>query len=256
MSEVRQVFRAGSLNRVDEIIVFHALTNEEIEAIARLLVGQVAASAVQERGIRPGYGRFRDSAALGRGGLRGRSTARVRFAARFSEWSRTRLANSSCSAISAWAITFRQLKRTAKSCLPPSGRQPRPSLRLNRQSKTEFKTGGTHSNAFRLSIIRRLIESHRFRFRCQDPAAFRKTSSPVRRANTLPTRFRRPSEVRFFHITAYGAEELRNPRIPAGRRSDRHSSAPRLPRRRARRLRPMRVRSCAERGIRRFHFAK
>ena len=50
MNEVRQVFRPEFLNRVDEIIVFHALTNDEIEAIARLLVGQVVAR-LQERGI-------------------------------------------------------------------------------------------------------------------------------------------------------------------------------------------------------------
>ena len=50
MSEVRQVFRPEFLNRVDEIIVFHALTNEEIESIARLLVGQVI-ERLSERGI-------------------------------------------------------------------------------------------------------------------------------------------------------------------------------------------------------------
>ena len=50
MSEVRQVFRPEFLNRVDEIIVFHALTNEEIESIARLLVDQVIAR-LSERGI-------------------------------------------------------------------------------------------------------------------------------------------------------------------------------------------------------------
>ena len=38
MGEVKQIFRPEFLNRVDEIIVFHALTEEEIDRIARLLV--------------------------------------------------------------------------------------------------------------------------------------------------------------------------------------------------------------------------
>ena len=50
MGEVKQIFRPEFLNRVDEIIVFHALTEEEIDRIARLLVGQVC-SRLAERGI-------------------------------------------------------------------------------------------------------------------------------------------------------------------------------------------------------------
>ena len=50
MGEVRQIFRPEFLNRVDEIIVFHALTEGEIEQIARLLVAQVCAR-LSERGI-------------------------------------------------------------------------------------------------------------------------------------------------------------------------------------------------------------
>ncbi len=50
MNEVRQVFRPEFLNRVDEIIVFHALDNDEIQAIARLLVNQVV-RRLEERGI-------------------------------------------------------------------------------------------------------------------------------------------------------------------------------------------------------------
>ena len=41
MDEVRQIFRPEFLNRVDEIIVFHALTEAEIDQIARLLLDQV-----------------------------------------------------------------------------------------------------------------------------------------------------------------------------------------------------------------------
>ena len=42
MDEVRQIFRPEFLNRVDEIIVFHALTPEEIESIARLMMDQLS----------------------------------------------------------------------------------------------------------------------------------------------------------------------------------------------------------------------
>ncbi len=41
MGEVRNIFRPEFLNRVDEIIVFHALEQAEIDAIARLLLGQL-----------------------------------------------------------------------------------------------------------------------------------------------------------------------------------------------------------------------
>ena len=50
MGEVRNIFRPEFLNRVDEIIVFHALTEEEIDEIARLLLGQVC-KRLEERGI-------------------------------------------------------------------------------------------------------------------------------------------------------------------------------------------------------------
>ncbi len=50
MGEVRQIFRPEFLNRVDEIIVFHALTEEEIDQIARLLLKKVTAR-LKERNI-------------------------------------------------------------------------------------------------------------------------------------------------------------------------------------------------------------
>ena len=50
MGEVKNIFRPEFLNRVDEIIVFHALEQPEIDAIARLLLRQVCAR-LQERGI-------------------------------------------------------------------------------------------------------------------------------------------------------------------------------------------------------------
>ncbi|MBR6891227.1 MAG: AAA family ATPase, partial [Clostridia bacterium] len=50
MGEVKNIFRPEFLNRVDEIIVFHALEQPEIDAIARLLLRQVCAR-LSERGI-------------------------------------------------------------------------------------------------------------------------------------------------------------------------------------------------------------
>ena len=50
MDEVRQIFRPEFLNRVDEIIVFHALTEAEIDQIARLLLDQVCLR-LEDRGI-------------------------------------------------------------------------------------------------------------------------------------------------------------------------------------------------------------
>ncbi|MDO4739046.1 MAG: ATP-dependent Clp protease ATP-binding subunit [Eubacteriales bacterium] len=50
MEEVRRAFRPEFLNRIDEIIVFHALEQEHIERIAALMLGAVAAR-LAERGI-------------------------------------------------------------------------------------------------------------------------------------------------------------------------------------------------------------
>ncbi|MBQ3575714.1 MAG: ATP-dependent Clp protease ATP-binding subunit [Clostridia bacterium] len=50
MDEVRHIFRPEFLNRVDEIIVFHALSEAEIDEIARLLLNQVC-RRLSERGI-------------------------------------------------------------------------------------------------------------------------------------------------------------------------------------------------------------
>ena len=51
MGEVKNLFRPEFLNRVDETIVFHALEQSEIDAIAALLLKQVCAR-LDERGIR------------------------------------------------------------------------------------------------------------------------------------------------------------------------------------------------------------
>ena len=41
MEEVKRAFKPEFLNRIDDIIVFHRLTEENIQAIARLMLGQL-----------------------------------------------------------------------------------------------------------------------------------------------------------------------------------------------------------------------
>ena len=50
MKAVKDVFRPEFINRVDELIVFHPLTEVEIRAIAGMMLGQVA-SRLKERAI-------------------------------------------------------------------------------------------------------------------------------------------------------------------------------------------------------------
>jgi len=50
MEKVKQTFRPEFLNRVDEVIVFHALTTEQIKQIVELLLGRVA-SEVRGQGM-------------------------------------------------------------------------------------------------------------------------------------------------------------------------------------------------------------
>ncbi|MBQ8087985.1 MAG: ATP-dependent Clp protease ATP-binding subunit, partial [Clostridia bacterium] len=51
MDEVRQIFRPEFLNRIDEIIVFHALTEAEIVEIAGLMMKEIG-KRLDEQGIR------------------------------------------------------------------------------------------------------------------------------------------------------------------------------------------------------------
>ncbi|MDI9521426.1 MAG: ATP-dependent Clp protease ATP-binding subunit [Bacillota bacterium] len=50
MDEIKRVFRPEFLNRLDEIIVFHSLSDEQIAAIAKLML-EVIAKRMKERGI-------------------------------------------------------------------------------------------------------------------------------------------------------------------------------------------------------------
>ncbi|MBR3019804.1 MAG: ATP-dependent Clp protease ATP-binding subunit [Clostridia bacterium] len=55
LTDIKSVFRPEFLNRVDEIIVFHKLEQKDIEAIASLMLGQVA-KRLEEREITLTYG--------------------------------------------------------------------------------------------------------------------------------------------------------------------------------------------------------
>ena len=49
MQAVQEIFRPEFINRVDEMLVFHALTEEDIAAIAKLMLKQVAARLTERR---------------------------------------------------------------------------------------------------------------------------------------------------------------------------------------------------------------
>ena len=51
MEEVKRIFKPEFINRIDDIIVFHELTKDEIKAIVKLLLGQVAARLKESKGI-------------------------------------------------------------------------------------------------------------------------------------------------------------------------------------------------------------
>ena len=50
MKEVKEVFRPEFINRLDELIVFHSLSEENIQDIARLMLRQVA-DLLRERNV-------------------------------------------------------------------------------------------------------------------------------------------------------------------------------------------------------------
>ncbi|MBR4343036.1 MAG: ATP-dependent Clp protease ATP-binding subunit, partial [Lachnospiraceae bacterium] len=52
MEEVRRIFKPEFLNRIDEIIVFHSLTRENIKEIVSIMFGRIAKRALEELGIK------------------------------------------------------------------------------------------------------------------------------------------------------------------------------------------------------------
>jgi ATP-dependent Clp protease ATP-binding subunit ClpC len=51
LEELRRAFRPEFINRIDDIIVFHALSKEDITAIVRLMVGRIN-QQLADKGIR------------------------------------------------------------------------------------------------------------------------------------------------------------------------------------------------------------
>ena len=56
MEEVKRLFKPEFLNRIDDMIVFHALNKEEVKEIADLLLRNFAARVRQQLGIELRYG--------------------------------------------------------------------------------------------------------------------------------------------------------------------------------------------------------
>ena len=137
MGEVRQIFRPEFLNRVDEIIVFHALTEGEIEQIARLLVAQVCAR-LSERGIELDAGRRGDEVASAKTAATC-STVRVRCAGPFSGWWRMRSARRSCWGTSIWATACWAQFATARWPLKPFARSRSESSSLREARSIEYR---------------------------------------------------------------------------------------------------------------------
>ena len=101
LEELKRTFRPEFLNRVDELIVFHPLDEENILRIAGLMVGSVA-QRLKERGIALSW----DDKVLQYLARRALipPTVRVRCAVPFSAWWRTISPKKSSPAASSWAI--------------------------------------------------------------------------------------------------------------------------------------------------------
>ena len=52
MEEVRRIFKPEFLNRIDETIVFHSLTKEEIRDIAGLIIRELQKRCLEQTGVR------------------------------------------------------------------------------------------------------------------------------------------------------------------------------------------------------------
>ena len=112
LTELRRTFRPELLNRIDEIIVFEPLTQEQIEQIVDLMLARVQ-EQLTERHITlaptpAARACWRRKASI-------RSTGRARCAAPSSGWWRTRSPAASCRASTATAIRWSWTWRRASS---------------------------------------------------------------------------------------------------------------------------------------------
>ena len=104
MGELKKVFRPELLNRIDEVIVFHKLTKEEIKTIVDLMMKRLREQMARARGRRSSSPTRRRSCSSRRATTR--RWAPGRCAARSSATSRTRSPTSSSAASSSPGSTI------------------------------------------------------------------------------------------------------------------------------------------------------
>ncbi len=112
MGELKKVFRPEFLNRIDEVIVFHKLSREEIKEIVDLLITRVRAQ-VSEHELQLELTDGPRSCSSTRAGTR--RWARARCAARSSATSRTRSPTRSCARAPTRSSRARPCSSTATS---------------------------------------------------------------------------------------------------------------------------------------------
>ena len=122
MEELKKSFRPEFLNRIDEVIVFHSLTQEDVKNIVDLMMKRVARAA-EGQGRRDRADRRRQGRCWPRRATTRRS-APGRCGGRSSGWSRTRCPRSSCGRSSAPARRSSSTRATARSCSSGAGVPP------------------------------------------------------------------------------------------------------------------------------------
>ena len=116
LGEVRKTFNPEFINRIDEIIVFEALSDDDLRTITRLLVDQLNANLV-DRKIRLELAAGGASTGSSNRPARTARMAPGRCAARFSAISRIRCPRSSSAGISKAATS----RSTSKAPAWPTG---------------------------------------------------------------------------------------------------------------------------------------
>ena len=171
--ELKKLFRPEFLNRVDEVIVFHDLTREEIEQIVDLMVDRLREQLVPA-GHRHHAHRGRPQAAR-QGGLRLRRSAPVRCGARSSGWSRTRSPSRSSRATGRPA--------TSSRCIVEDGQVGVPQGRGRRRaSPTQRRSRGARVAGRQARVAPALEFALR---RAARPPAARRASRRMAKARTV-----------------------------------------------------------------------
>ena len=131
LGEVKQTFNPEFINRIDEIIVFEALSDDDLRTITRLLVEQLNDNLV-DRKLQLDARRRRSSTGSSSRPARTARTARVRCAGRSSATSRIRSPRSS-SAGTSRAATSRSISTAGVLAYRPAGQRRRPPAGLSRR---------------------------------------------------------------------------------------------------------------------------